>query len=56
MTDLVYNDFYVEDGADKIVNNYLFVYEMIQKLFDANNLNFRSHILGNASSSQERCV
>ena len=26
---------------------------MIQKLFDANNLNFRSHILGNASSSQE---
>ncbi|WNL93705.1 DUF262 domain-containing protein (plasmid) [Escherichia coli] len=41
------------NGADKIVNNYLFVYEMIQKLFDANNLNFRSHILGNASSSQE---
>lgn len=24
-----------------------------KKLFDANNLNFRSHILGNASSSQE---
>ena len=26
------------NGADKIVNNYLFVYEMIQKLFDADTI------------------
>lgn len=41
------------NSPEKIIDNYLFIYEMIQKLFDSNNLNFRTHILGNTSTSQE---
>ena len=40
-------------GAEKIIDSYLIVYETIQKLYDDHLINFRSHILGNDSTSQE---
>ncbi|WP_422881211.1 GmrSD restriction endonuclease domain-containing protein [Pantoea agglomerans] len=40
-------------GAEKIIDDYSLVYETIQRLFDEHGLNFRSHILGDDSTSQE---
>ncbi|MBH2886607.1 GmrSD restriction endonuclease domain-containing protein [Serratia marcescens] len=47
-------DHYVQtNGSDKIMDNYLIVYEEICSLYDESGLNFRSHILGQESTSQE---
>jgi len=41
------------NSPEKLIENYLVVYETIQRLYDENGLNFRSHILGQDSTSQE---
>lgn len=47
-------DTYIQThGAEKIIDNYSLVYETIQRLFDEHGLNFRTHILGDSSTSQE---
>ncbi|OCH17623.1 DUF262 domain-containing protein [Aliivibrio logei] len=40
-------------GSDKILNNFIYIYEVIKELFKDNNANFKKHILGDNSSSKK---